>query len=271
MFTTRKNLSLLLLILISVVFLSALSLVVTWAAGSGEPQGKQRMIKLETYRDQPVEITAVKVGGAPIESKRKFKAGSDWLNGITITLNNVYDRPIAYVSLMIGAYYEKSDGTRVKRGGQDVLAMIELLYGAEPPRPGEPSPPYRAPLLPGDTVDVVLTESSRNQLYAMLTEGKASTDVTEISVRIYRIFFEADSDTVWRTGRMLRRDPNNPDWFRPISSRAPASRAIGKRRSIRASHARRRRALLPPEDIVIDPCKLRDLEVNPENCNIVSR
>jgi hypothetical protein len=272
MFITRKSLSLLSLILTSMVFLSALGFVVAWAARSGaqqdQQQGKQRVMQLKVYRDQPVEITSIKVGGVSIESKRKFKAGSDWLNDMTITLKNVYDRPVAYVSVMIGAYYEKGDGTRLRRGGQDVLAVIEVPYGFQPPGQGDPDPPYYVtPILPGQTVDVGLTEKWRDQLYSMLTEGKASTDVTELNVRVYRVFFEGDSDTVWSTGRMLRRDPTNPDWFKPISSRAPSSRAAGKRRSVQASHAGRRRALLPPEDIVIDPCKFKDSGDKPENCN----
>jgi hypothetical protein len=269
MFTTRKTLSLLLLILASMAFLSALGLVVTWAAPGGEPQGKQRMrmMRLEIYRDQPVEITSIKVEGVPIESKRKFTAGSDWLNDLTITLKNVYDKPVAYVNVLIGAYYERSDGTRIKRGGKDVQAATELHYGFQPPRPGEPDPPYYVPpLLPGHSVDVAMTEKGRNEIYSMLREGKASTDVTEISVRVYSVFLEGDSETNWSAGKWLRRDPNNPNRFRPISSRAPSSRTAGKRRSVQASHAGRRRALLPPEDTVIDPCEYQDRGNSNENC-----
>ncbi|MGB7923094.1 MAG: hypothetical protein WCF57_07610 [Pyrinomonadaceae bacterium] len=54
MFAIRKHRSLLTLILSPMLFLSALSLVVTWAAGSGEQQGKQRIMKLSLYRDQPL-------------------------------------------------------------------------------------------------------------------------------------------------------------------------------------------------------------------------
>jgi hypothetical protein len=250
------------------LFLSALGFVVAWAGRSGAQQGRQRVMEMDVYRGQPVEITAVKVGGVPIQPKRKFTANSDWLNGVTFTLKNVYDRPVAYVSLLIGAYYEKSDGTRAKRGGQDVLAGIELKYGFQPPRPGEPDPPYYVPpLLPGQTMDVVFTERSRDELYSMLTEGKASTDVTEINVRVYDVCFEGDSDTRWHTGFMLRRDPNNPDSFVRISSGAPSSRAARKPRFVRASHMYRRRAPLPPEDTVIDPCKLQYVTDRNENCS----
>lgn len=266
MFTNRKA-SLLTLTLSSMAFLFALSLVVTWAASSGAEQGKQRVLVLDIYRDQPVEITAIKVGEVSIQPKRKFAAGRDWLNDLTFTLKNVYNRPVAQVTLLIGAYYEKSDGKRARRGGQDVLAGVELKYGFQPPRPGEPDPPYYVPpILPGQTVDLAFSERTRDELYSMLTNGKASTDVTELNVRVYSVFFEGDSETKWRGG-MMRRDPNKPDSFVMVSSVIPSSRATKKPRSERASHMYRRRAPSPPEDTVIDACTLKEEGESPRNCD----
>lgn len=69
--------------------------------------------------------------------------------------------------------------------------------------------------MPGEEADVTLSEKSRSELDSLLREGDASTDIPEISVRFYEVFFEGDSDTMWQTGRILRRDPNNPGhWFR---------------------------------------------------------
>jgi hypothetical protein len=194
-------------------------------------------MQMEIYRDQPVEITAVKVGGVPIQPKQKFTADSDWLNGITITLKNVYDKPVAYVSVMIGAYYELKDGKRKRRNGQDVLAVTELPYGFKPPRPGESDPPYYVPpILPGESVDIVFAERWRDEIYSMLRQEDASTDITEINLRVYSVFLQGDSETQWSLGRWLQRDPNDPNWFKPVRPAAPLSRVAegGKGLSARA-------------------------------------
>jgi hypothetical protein len=270
MFIIRKNISLSILICASLVLLLTLNYVVSQAVSSGAPQqqGKQRVMQLGVYRDQPVEITTVKVGGVPIQPKQKFTAGSDWLNGMTITLKNVYDKPVAYVSVMIGAYYELKDGKRMRRNNQDVMTGFELPYGFPPPRPGEPDPPaYVPPILPGESVDIVLTERWRDELYRYLRKEDASTDLTEINLRVSCVFLQGNSEIKWGGGKWLQRDPNDPDWFKPIQPAAPLSRVGRRRRSVRASHAFRRLALLPPEDTVIDPCTYQDLGNRNENCN----
>lgn len=266
MFKPQKNLSLSTLIVTSLVFLFALCFVVVQAVRSGALQGKLRLVKMQEHRDPPVEITAIKVKGVPIQPKRKFTADSDWLNDLTFTVKNVYDRPVAFVSIMIGAYYEKADGQRAKRGGQDVLAVVEFAHGFPPPRPGDPDPPYYVPpILPGQSVDIVFTERWREQLYSMLREGKATTDVTEIYVRLASVFLEGDSETKWG-GQWLRRNPKNPDSFVRISSVTTSRRAARKGRSVRASHMYRKRASLPPEDTVIDACTYQKIENRNENC-----
>jgi hypothetical protein len=177
-------------------------------------QTKERVMQHRVYRDQPIEVTAIKVNGVEIKPTQKFRGNSDWLNGMTVTLKNASSKPIAYVSLLIGAYYEKN-GERMKRDGEDMQAGIQLQYGAQPPRKGESVPAFSPLLMPDETIDIVLSEELRNRLNSLLKESNATTDVTEISVRVFEVFFEGDSDTMWQTGRMLHRDPNNPRrWIR---------------------------------------------------------
>lgn len=176
---------------------------------------RQRVMQHQVYRDQPIEIVAIKVKGQDIKPQQEFSGKSDWLNGMTITLKNVSGKPVAYVSVLIGAYYEKN-GERLKRDGQDQQAGIQLNYGAQPPRKGEPALVYRPLLMPEETADVEFSEESRVELESLLKEADAATDVTEISVRVFEVFYEGDGDTMWKMGRILRRDANNPRGWIPI-------------------------------------------------------
>ena len=204
--------------------LLVLMLTILPAAPGMSQKIKPRVVQPVVYSDQPVEIVAVKVKGVPVRPKQKFDGDKDWLNGMTITLKNVYDKPVAFASVLVSAYYEK-DGKRIKqRNGMDVQAAIEVGYGIQPTRPGELDVSnYSAPVLPGETVEVVLSERSRDELYSLLTQDNASTDVVELIIRVYRVFFEGDSETMWSTGRMLRRNPEDDRHWIPIKRDTPSS------------------------------------------------
>jgi hypothetical protein len=210
MFRRFKNLSSPILVLSFTVLSPALALT---------QQVKPRLVQQIVYNNQPVEIIAVKVRGVAVKPKQKFDGDNDWLNGMTVTVKNVFDKPVAYVSLLVGAYYER-DGKRKQRDSKDVQAVVELMYGAQPAGPGDSAPPYRAPLQPGETLDLVLSERKRDELYSLLAEDNASTDVMELTVRVYLVFFEGDSETKWKTWRMLRRDPNDSRQWVPVKANA---------------------------------------------------
>ena len=213
---------------------------------------KERVVKHVVYRDQPVEIVAVKVKDATIHPKRKFAGNSDWLNGMTVTLKNVSERPVAYVSVLVGAPFEKN--------GERISAGVDLQYGATPLLPGEVAPvstSARRPLPPGETADVVLSEEKRDELYSLLQENNASTDITELSIRVYDVFFEGDSEMRWRGGRIYRRDPNDPWYWIPIMPGTSSNRTSSKPRFVPAWLAAPARAFLLP-DPSIENCKYRD-------------
>lgn len=187
-------------------------------------QTNQRVVTLKTYKDPPVEIVDVKVKDVPISPKHKFTADGEWLNHMTITAKNVYDKPIAYLSVLIGAPYEK-DGKRISAG-------IELRYGAAPANTGDPSPPYTPPLLPGESVVLEFSESLHDQLRSILRSENASTNVEEVSIRVYEVFFQGDGNTKWSTGTMLRRDENDSRLWVPIEPSKPLGQAFRNPRLI---------------------------------------
>lgn len=266
MLTKSEKRSHLVMALMFAVVITGLSLIMLRPAQGTAPQGKTRLVKPTAYRDAPVEIVAIKVHGAPIAPHRAFTNDSDWLNGLTITLKNVFDKPVAYVSFLVGAYYEK-DGVRIKkRDDKDVLAMVEMGYGAKPRRPDESAAPYRRPIQPGESMDVVLTDAAREDLYSLLRNGGASTDVTEISVRLNEVYFEGESETKWSLGFMLRRDTEDPRRWLPVESAGSHSHAVRKRRPTAPVEPTFPATGLMLFDPLDPPCTYKDNGDHNENC-----
>lgn len=223
-------------------------------------QTKQRVILLKPYKDQPVEIVAVKVKGAFIKPKQKFDGDGDWLNGMEIKLKNVSDRPVAYASVLVGAEYAKRDGDPVNAG-------TVLHYGAQSPPQGQTYPAgftKPAPLLPGATVNLVLADKARDQLQSHLTLNNASTDITELNLRVYVVFFEGDSDTKWSMGGMLRRNPLDADHWVTIEPESSSRRPVNAARFMQAKLAAP--ACCPDPDIIV--CRYKVTGSETRNCTV---
>ena len=207
------------------VMLATLVLVIPLARGSGQ-QGKERAVRIEKFKirgveiKEPVEIVAVKVKGAAVEPGRKFAGDSDWLNGMTVTIKNVSDEPVVYVTVSVGAHYEKDGVRRRTSDGRDYVATIDLGYGVRPHLPGEPPRTYQAtPLMPGQTADLVLSDIQRDELYWLLRDY--STDVPELKLGVDHVAWYGKDDKMWIRGVMHRLDPTDPRHWMPIDDPDP--------------------------------------------------
>jgi hypothetical protein len=191
------------------VILATLVFVMLPAHGSGQ-QGKERAVQIKTIKNQPVDIVAVKVKGAPVEPGQKFAGDSDWFNGMVVTLKNVSDKPIVFATVFVMAPEEKN-GVRTQIEGRDIYANIELVYGEPPPMPGGPPRSNRVPpLMPGQTAVVLLDETWRDEFYSRLRGRDSSTDIPELTLSVWQVAFLGDDDTMWMHGFWRRRDPNRP-------------------------------------------------------------
>jgi hypothetical protein len=249
--------------------------VAAWSLNARFAQGgqtrekvKEREVKIKIFKNQPVEIVAVKIKGASVEPDRKFAGDSDWFNGLTVTIKNVCDRPIVFATVLVSAHHEK-DGVRMQTSdGRDYIAGVDLMYGVRPLMPSEPPRSYSAtPLMPGQTADLVLSERLRDSLYFMLRERDSSTDIPELTLRLYQVYFEGDDDTKWNHGFLFRRDPNDPmNWL--VIDPPPPSRNHAARKSKFA--ARMPPNLTPVSNHPLDPlptCTYRDIGDVPKLCN----
>jgi len=224
---TRKNLSHSILAFTTVMIVATLFFVNLFAHGSGQ-QGKERAVRIEKFKirgveiKEPVEIVAVKVKGAAVEPERKFAGDSDWLNGMTVTIKNVSDKPVVYVTISVGAHYEK-DGVRKRTSdGGDYVAAATIGYGLRPYLPGEPPRSYSAlPLMPGQTADVVFSGIKRDELFRLLRQEDASTDIPELTLWVDHVAWYGEDDKMWIRGRMHRLDPDDPRHWMPVEDPDP--------------------------------------------------
>lgn len=218
--TTLKRLSLLFLALM-------ISTIVATLFSAKSPthaidQAKERAVKIKTFKEQPVEIVAVNVKGTPVEAEKKFAGNSDWLNGMTITIKNVSEKPVVYVAVAVTAHYEKDGVRRRTSDGRDYVVAIDLMYGVRPHLPGEPPRPYRAtPLMPGQTADLLFSEIQRDQLFWILSHEDYSTDVTELTLSTDYVAWYGEDETMWIRGRMHRLDPKDPRHWVPVEDPSP--------------------------------------------------
>lgn len=196
------------LILTIAVALATLIIVIPHAHGIGKPE-KERSVQIKIYREPPAEIVEVKVKGAPVEPGQKFTGDSDWFSDMTITIKNISDKPIVFATVAVMAPHEKN-GARVKVEGGDLHELIELTYGDAPPWPGKPASYRVPPLAPGQTTEVLFDDKSRDLFCSRLRLHDASTDIPELTLSVYQVAFEGDSDKLWMHGFWLRRDSKDP-------------------------------------------------------------
>jgi hypothetical protein len=206
-----------------VLMMASVVVAIPPARGRGQ-QEKDRLIKLKPYKDQPVEIVATRVKGTTVDPERKFGADKDWLNGMSVVIKNISDKPVIYARVSVLAYMEKN-GVRKQFEGRDRVAMISLTYGDRPLLPGEsPRSTRPTPLMPGQSAELIFSDALRDQLYSMLNENDSSTDIPELILMVDWVSWDGDDDTAWINGRMHRRDPNNPMRFVPVEPDSPFSR-----------------------------------------------
>jgi hypothetical protein len=148
-----------------------------------------------TTIQMPVEIVSVKLNGKDVQPGEKIKGDDDWLLGLSFTLKNISDKPIAYVDL--GLIFRLPDR----------IVVDSLNYGVDFSR-GEPRRESSSPAIqPGESVDLVLTKEKYATLQHILAVAGASNSFDTAPYFIERVCFENEPDLIWEGGNLKRRDP----------------------------------------------------------------
>ena len=169
-------------------------------AGAQSPEAKvetrDRVLKISTTSNEPLEIFNLKVGSQPIIFGEKFRAGGEWVKELSFEVRNVSDRTITYFEFGI---FIPSSKPHTAGGTVQMFS-----YGANTTYPDVP-PTTR--LAPGDTVHVTYSDEYYNFFQSMSRDLELSV-VTEIILRMDRAMI--DDDTLWGSGKSWRRNPSNP-------------------------------------------------------------
>ncbi len=148
----------------------------------------------------PVEIVSMKVNGKEIQAGEKISGNDDWLRGLTFTLKNISDKPISYISM----------GLRVDRPTR--LLVYNLDFGFDPSSGAYRSQSPRR-ILPGESMDLVLTKDKYGVFLNMLDVGEFSRSFDVAQYYVQRVRFENEMDVIWEGGNLKRRDPNESSKF----------------------------------------------------------
>ena len=146
----------------------------------------------------PVEIVSIKLKGTEIAPEEKIKGDDDWLKGVSFTLKNISDKPIAHVE--IGLRFEPPPG------GARVV-VFTLSYGVDYSRGMPRSGSSPLPIQPDQTVDLVLTDERYPNFLQILSLGGMPRSFEVVPYYVERVCFEDDPNIIWEGGYLKRKNP----------------------------------------------------------------
>ncbi|MFL6333254.1 MAG: hypothetical protein ACJ754_07940 [Pyrinomonadaceae bacterium] len=149
----------------------------------------------------PVEIVSVKLNGRDVRPGEKIPGDDDWLRGLSFTLKNISDKPVAYVAVALQFPQPQGYVAYLLSYG------VDLSHGEHR---RESSPPA---VEPGGTVDLVLTLEKYPGFLRILERGEAARSFDAAPYYVERVCFEGEPDLIWAAGMLKRRDPDRPTEF----------------------------------------------------------
>lgn len=112
-------------------------------------QTQDRIVKYNSWRNEPVKISTVKVGGSPVEFAEKFQAENNWLRGLTFSVVNTSDKDICYINIAL-------DFPRATN--KEPMTRERLPWSCKANTDGSTKSSKKVePLKPGENVDIVLS------------------------------------------------------------------------------------------------------------------
>src|SRR5262245_2337008 len=92
-------------------------------------QSLQRTVDKLSWRTEPVRMQKVKANGANVELGKGFKGEKDWLNGLTVSVQNVSNKAIARIEINL-AFPREADASP-----DASTYVVRLVYGLDPSDP----------------------------------------------------------------------------------------------------------------------------------------
>jgi hypothetical protein len=125
---------------------------------TGFAQEPDRVIERVPWRTEPIKIIKLKTKNKEVEPGKKFSEADDWLVGLTVTVQNTSNKPIARIELWLAFPPPKGSSPEKPRVADG------MIWGQEPAT-ASPSEELKL-ILPGESVELKLLESN------LLDEGR---------------------------------------------------------------------------------------------------
>ena len=152
----------------------------------------------------PVEIVSIKLNGKDLVPGEKIQGNDEWLRGVSFTIKNITDQPLAYVN--IGFEFPLPNG----------FVVYVLPYGVDFSH-GEPRRAASPPAIqPGETIDLVLTDKRYQSFLHVLAQANAPSNFDTASFYVERVSFENNPDVIWQRGYLKKRHPTELGRFDQI-------------------------------------------------------
>jgi len=166
-------------------------------------QTRDRVVKVSRWPNEPVKIVAVKLRGEEqIRPGVAFRAVDDWVRGLTVTVTNISMKPICFIHVQLHLPRPADDA------GQATSDALMFVCN-----PVIVTKPY--PLMPGKSLDIVLTDSDFVAHEALLERNGYPPSVSDVELKVIEVEFFGDEGRKWSKGQMMREDPTSPGTWHP--------------------------------------------------------
>lgn len=203
----------LVLITLALVALSALLFYSIGHAVKSSAQDPEKVMDIERYPNEPLELISLKIGEQPVKDKIgiksrrnqegldsvKFREQKGWHKRTSARLRNVSGNPI--IGLRAYLYFKSPDAPTQIRLPLSLSRMLK-----------------REPLQAGGEIDVSVADQLWEPISALFQLHGVDPDLASVTLGVESALFT--DDLQWYRGDLLRRDPDNPNRWNPIDSAA---------------------------------------------------
>ena len=168
---------------VALVSVSSGCLILAWslAVTRTDQEGASKSLTIGHFKDEPVEVVSIRLGGRTLVPGDLFTPTEGWTKGLEITIKNVSERPVSYVTVALL--------TSAPPGTSDSISSSEYRFGSHPDSDSEPT---------------FLQPQETARLAHEFTLGNA-TDPRPAQILIQTVFWDNDNSRMWGTGKILRR------------------------------------------------------------------
>ncbi len=170
-------------------------------------QQNDRILKDKKWKNQPLEITGLKIKEKKVKFNEKLIGNDDWFRDLKVEVKNTSDKTVVFIDLFL--IFPANEAVP-----EDIPASDHLLYGHYPPMPGESFTLYpdQPSLKPGDTATLRLKDYESTRRF--LNQVSKPQSIKEIEIEISEVYF--DDETRWSRGSWHKRNPNAPSYWLPL-------------------------------------------------------